>query len=54
MFEHLSNCHGEWNVVIALVSSVPFVGIWLQVKLKALLEKKHNVDRISQEKTTHS
>lgn len=33
MFEHLSNCHGEWNALFAFVGSVPFIGIWLRSKL---------------------
>jgi len=31
--EHLMNCHGEWNALIALVSSMPFIGIWAKSKL---------------------
>jgi len=31
--EHLTNCHGEWNMLIALLSSIPFVGIWIRQKL---------------------
>ena len=26
MFEHLTNCHGEWNLLLALIGSIPFVG----------------------------
>mgnify|MGYP003121377356 FL=1 len=30
--EHLANCHGEWNALIALVSSLPLIGIWVRSK----------------------
>ena len=33
MFEHLSNCHGEWNALFALISSIPFLGVWIRSKL---------------------
>ena len=33
MFEHLTNCHGEWNALFALVGSTPLVGVWLKSKL---------------------
>ena len=33
MFEHLTNCHGEWNALIAAASSLPLIGVWLRVKL---------------------
>lgn len=33
MFEHLSNCHGEWNAIIALLGSAPFFGAWIRVKI---------------------
>ncbi len=35
MFEHLTNCHGEWNTLFALLGSVPFVGVWIKSKLHA-------------------
>lgn len=31
--EHLTNCHGEWNALIAMISSLPFIGIWVRSKL---------------------
>jgi len=31
--EHLTNCHGEWNMLIALLSSMPLVGVWIRQKL---------------------
>jgi len=34
MFEHLANCHGEWNILLALLSSIPFIGIWFRQKFK--------------------
>ena len=29
--EHLANCH-EWNALIALVSSLQVIGIWVRSK----------------------
>ena len=39
MLEHLSNCHGEWNFIIAMIGSIPFVGLWIKAKLENLLKK---------------
>jgi hypothetical protein len=36
---HLMNCHGEWNMMFALASSTPIMGIWIRMKIK---EKKHD------------
>ena len=33
MAEHLSNCHGEWNALFALLGSLPFLGVWFRSKL---------------------
>ena len=40
MLEHLTNCHGEWNVILALVGSIPFIGAWLRFQLQRLRGKK--------------
>ncbi len=32
MLEHLFNCHGEWQALFAVASSVPFVGYWFRAK----------------------
>ena len=32
LIEHLTNCHGEWNALFALMSSIPFAGIWIKSK----------------------
>ncbi len=32
MFEHLSNCHGEWNAVFAFFGTLPFFGAWFRAK----------------------
>tara|TARA_R110001632_G_scaffold156563_1_gene274930 strand:+ start:222 stop:338 length:117 start_codon:yes stop_codon:yes gene_type:complete len=37
--EHLTNCHGEWNALIAMVYSVPFIGMWIKLKLNKGGEK---------------
>jgi hypothetical protein len=31
--EHLVNCHGEWNALFAILSSVPLLGVWARHKL---------------------
>ena len=31
--EHLTNCHGEWNALFAVLSSLPIVGIYIKSKL---------------------
>ena len=40
MIEHLSNCHGEWNMLIAVAGSIPFVGAWLRLKLESRRKKE--------------
>ena len=32
MIEHLSNCHGEWNILLAAIGSIPFVGAWVRTR----------------------
>tara|TARA_B100000242_G_scaffold268827_1_gene219218 strand:+ start:463 stop:603 length:141 start_codon:yes stop_codon:yes gene_type:complete len=36
VFEHLSNCHGEWNALFAMMSAIPFVGTYFASKLYCL------------------
>ena len=31
--EHLTNCHGEWNALFAMLSTLPIVGIYIMSKL---------------------
>ena len=31
--EHLMNCHGEWNALIAMLSTLPIFGIYIKSKL---------------------
>ena len=31
--QHLSNCHGEWNILFAILSSIPLLGVWARHKL---------------------
>ena len=31
--EHLLNCHGEWNALFAVLSSLPILGVWVRAKL---------------------
>jgi len=42
MFEHLSNCHGEWNFLLALIGSIPFIGAWLRFQLQKLRKVEGN------------
>ncbi len=30
MFDHLANCHGEWNMLFALLGSIPLIGVWFK------------------------
>lgn len=41
--EHLSNCHGEWNIALSLLYSLPFVGAWFKLTINKTKEVK-NVD----------
>ena len=36
MFEHMSNCHGEWNFLLAAIGSIPFAGAWLKYNIQKL------------------
>ena len=38
MFEHLSNCHGEWNIVFTVMGSLPLVGAWIKFKFQKPLQ----------------
>jgi len=31
--QHLINCHGEWNILFAMASSLPVMGIYIRSKL---------------------
>jgi len=31
--EHLTNCHGEWNALFAMITSLPILGVWIKLKL---------------------
>jgi len=33
MFEHLANCHGEWNALMVMITSIPLLGICIRSKL---------------------
>lgn len=48
MFEHLTNCHGEWNTLIALIGSAPILGVWLRSKLEK------NTETITRGGCTHA
>ncbi len=39
MFQHLANCHAEWNFFFAIIGSLPFFGAWIKIKL---LKKSEN------------
>jgi len=31
--QHLLNCHGEWNALFAMASSLPIMGVYIKLKL---------------------
>ena len=33
MLQHATNCHGEWNLLLAIVSAMPFVGVCIKMAL---------------------
>ena len=33
MFEHLTNCHGEWNMALTILGSLPFFGAWFKSRI---------------------
>ena len=39
--EHLSNCHGEWNLILGAIYSVPFLGVWLRGRVYRNENKKN-------------
>lgn len=40
MLEHLANCHGEWNIILAFLGSIPFIGMWLKHKVQNVSKKE--------------
>jgi len=44
MIEHLSNCHGEWNAIIALIGGIPFIGAWLRFHMLKLRRKRVTIE----------
>ena len=45
MLEHLSNCHGEWNFLLAAMGSIPFIGVWLRAKIQNIRKRGSNASR---------
>lgn len=33
MFTHLSNCHGEWTLLVVVLAHVPLVGVWIRSRI---------------------
>ena len=31
--QHLLNCHGEWNALFAMASSMPILGVYVRLKI---------------------
>ncbi len=48
MLEHLTNCHGEWNAVIAAASSIPFIGVWIRLKISELNHKDNKTGKANE------
>ena len=46
MFEHLFNCHGEWHFLLAMGSSVPFVGYYLRDKFLEVDNEEGGFSRV--------
>ena len=44
MLGHLTNCHGEWNVVLAAMGSLPLVAVWLKLKMAPARAKENSHD----------
>jgi len=42
--EHLTNCHGEWNALLAMASSLPIVGVWAKYKLQNWRGNEKNIN----------
>ena len=40
MLNHLFNCHGEWGLIAAAVSSLPILSLWVKSKLGVTNAKK--------------
>lgn len=40
MWQHLGNCHGEWNAAFALAASLPLAGVWLRATVWPLLQSE--------------
>lgn len=32
MIEHLSNCHGELNMLMGIMSTIPLLGMWFSAE----------------------
>ncbi len=41
---HLTNCHGEWNVLFAFASSMPLMGLYIRSKFGGHNEQIHQGD----------
>jgi len=39
---HFMNCHGEWNLLFAMASTVPILGIYIRSKLGGTNENDIN------------
>ena len=40
--QHLTNCHGEWNILLAMASSLPIIGIYIRSKIGGYNENDTN------------
>ena len=38
--QHFLNCHGEWNILFAMASSIPFAGLYIRSKIGGHNESK--------------
>jgi len=40
--QHLTNCHGEWNILFAMASSMPILGFYIRSKTGGYNENDKN------------
>ena len=40
--QHLTNCHGEWNILFAMASSLPIMGVYIKSKIGGSHENDTN------------
>jgi len=44
--EHLSNCHGEVSMIVAFLTSLPFIGVGIKARLARKHKEQHRFDHL--------